>query len=144
MRSNMSGDSRERKSTAASNFLAAAWASALSRMADSALRLISKTGSEACDMVSGMDGVHCLGDWVWAIGGSVGESLARIERRRNPRVKFSVPISLDGTVGSVRVFAQHRPQRGFSRPVGFRHGLEIDLGVVDRAGSAGAIDLPAP
>ncbi len=53
----MSGTSRQRSSfTAGSIFLAAAKASALSRMADSALRLISKTGSEACDRDCGMDG----------------------------------------------------------------------------------------
>jgi hypothetical protein len=45
---------------------------------------------------------------------------------------------------SAGVFAQQEPERGFARPVGFRHRLEINLGMVNRAGSAGAINLPAP
>ena len=52
----MSGASRQCSSTAGSIFFVAAKASALSRMADSALRLISKTGSEACDKDCGMEG----------------------------------------------------------------------------------------
>jgi hypothetical protein len=50
----MSGDRRECSSTAGSIFFAVAKASALSRMADSALRLISKTGSAAWDIANGM------------------------------------------------------------------------------------------
>src|SRR5580704_7720095 len=50
----MSGARRERSSTAGSIFFAVAKASALSRMADSALRLISKTGSAAWDIENGM------------------------------------------------------------------------------------------
>jgi len=51
----MSGASRQPSSTAGSIFFVAAKASALSRTTESALRLISKTGSDACDKDCGMD-----------------------------------------------------------------------------------------
>lgn len=41
-------------------------------------------------------------------------------------------------------FAQHQLERGFAGAAGFRHGLEIDLRVLDRRGAAGAVDFPAP
>jgi hypothetical protein len=45
---------------------------------------------------------------------------------------------------SAGVVAQKRPQRHFSGAGSFGDGLEKNLGVLDRAGSAGAIDLPSP
>src|SRR3984893_7151545 len=63
----MSGDRREWRSPEGSIFLAAAWASALSRMADSAVRLISKTGREALDIENDMVRILGLVDWVRAI-----------------------------------------------------------------------------
>jgi hypothetical protein len=54
------------------------------------------------------------------------------------------PVREDRLVGSVGIFAQHELERRFARSTGFRHGVEINLGVIDRAGSSGAIDLPAP
>jgi hypothetical protein len=42
------------------------------------------------------------------------------------------------------VLAQQQAERDFSRAAGRRHGFEKNLGVLDRAGSAGAIDLPSP
>jgi hypothetical protein len=68
----MSGDSRDCSSTEGSIFLAAAKAAALSSTPDSALRPISKTGSDACDIESDME----LDPWV-VIG------IARGERRRS-------------------------------------------------------------
>jgi hypothetical protein len=55
-----------------------------------------------------------------------------------------VGMRADWLVGSVGIFAQHELERRFTRSTGFRHGVEINLGVIDRAGSSGAIDLPAP
>src|SRR5580704_8537960 len=57
----MSGDRRECSSTVGSIFFAMAKASALSRMADSAVRLISKTGSAAWDIENGMSRSFGLG-----------------------------------------------------------------------------------
>jgi hypothetical protein len=54
VKSNMSGASRVRRSTVGSIFLAAAKASALSRRAESALRPVSKTDSDAPDIEKGM------------------------------------------------------------------------------------------
>ena len=62
----MSGASRERSSTAASIFLAAAKASALSRMTDSALRPISKAETEAADMDDVME-------WSFVVRMDVGQ-----------------------------------------------------------------------
>jgi hypothetical protein len=45
---------------------------------------------------------------------------------------------------SVRALAQQRPECHFSGTVGLCHGFEKNLGVLDRAGSAGAINLPSP
>ena len=47
-------------------------------------------------------------------------------------------------VTSAGVLAQQQAERDFSRAAGLGHGLEKNLGVLDRAGSAGAIDLPSP
>jgi hypothetical protein len=57
-------------------------------------------------------------------------------------------IDIDGFVKvgvtSVRVLAQQQAERPFSGAVGFRHGFEKGLGVLDRTRSAGAINLPPP
>lgn len=47
-------------------------------------------------------------------------------------------------VASVRELAQKQAERLFSRALSRRHGLEINLGLLNRAASAGAIDFPAP
>jgi hypothetical protein len=49
-----------------------------------------------------------------------------------------------GAQSSVLVFAQHQFERGLSGAIGFRHGFEIDLGMIDRTGPASAINLPPP
>jgi len=51
---NISGASRQPSSTAGSTFFAAMKAAALSSTPDSALRPISKTGRELCDIENGM------------------------------------------------------------------------------------------
>src|SRR5580704_17608204 len=61
----MSGDRRECSSTVGSIFFAMAKASALSRMADSALRLFSKTGSAAWDIENGMVRFFGLAKLLW-------------------------------------------------------------------------------
>ena len=47
-------------------------------------------------------------------------------------------------LGSVGILAQHKLERRFARSTGFRYGVEINLGMVDRAGPSSTIDLPPP
>jgi hypothetical protein len=47
-------------------------------------------------------------------------------------------------LGSVGILAQHKLERRFARSTGFRDGVEINLGMIDRAGSSSTIDLPPP
>ena len=60
----MSGASRVRSSTAGSIFFAVAKVSALSRTADRALSVISKVGSELCDIDCGMADPYLLLDYL--------------------------------------------------------------------------------
>ena len=54
------------------------------------------------------------------------------------------PVREDRLVGSVGILAQHKLERRFACSTGFRYGVEINLGMVDRACPSSTIDLPAP
>jgi hypothetical protein len=54
------------------------------------------------------------------------------------------PAREDWLLESVGILAQHKLERCFARSTGFRYGVEINLRMVDGAGSSSTIDLPPP